>query len=157
MLAYSILCILLVIVNFACLFLIRSSRTFAIYPGYFTVIIFLTLGVYLTDVMTNASPAQPPQIKNYKNIAGLKKYEKDRSNFIYENMQMQVVISQQMKRMEFILQLFIFQCFLALIAAVIGSKLISHRRKYYYWICALYVFLVLLSFASNYLIYHHRS
>jgi hypothetical protein len=157
MITYCLICLLLIIVNFTCIYFVRSSRTFAIYPGYVTVTLILILGAYLTVMMINASPTQPPQVKNYKNAAGLKKYEKDRSNFIYQNRQVQVLLSEQMKSMAFILQLLIFQCFLALIAAVIGSRLLLRLRRYYYWICALYVSLILVSLAGNYLIYHHGS
>ena len=157
MLVYGILCFLFIIINFTCIYFVRRSRTFAVYPAYLTVALILILGYQLTTMMLNTSPSEPPQVKNYKNAAGLKRYEKDKSNFIYQNRQVQVILAEHIKSIGFVIRLLVFQCFLALIAAVIGAKLMVHRRKYYSWICTLYVFLIVLSFAGNYLLTHRGT
>lgn len=154
---FFVLCVLLLFSNLALVYYIRTSRTFAIYPGFITVFLILLLGSYLVYMLVNTSPTPPPQAKNYKQSVYFRKYAKDQSAYIYHKMEAELQVAQQIENVNLLLNLIIFQSVLAIAAASAGIKLIARRKTYYTWVLALYVCLIFISLAAQYLIHHRHS
>ncbi|HEV7229711.1 MAG TPA: hypothetical protein VGO45_00200 [Bacteroidia bacterium] len=154
---YLICCSGLLLISFLLVYFIRSSRTFAIYPGTVSVLLFLTLGGYLMYMIFTTNPGAPPRIKDYKTSLFLKKYAKDQNTYIYRTREIQDNMDNYLSNIAFLVDLLVFQSVVCIVAAIVGMKMVPARKSYYRWALTLHVFLIPALFAAEYLMYHRHA
>ncbi|HXB11802.1 MAG TPA: hypothetical protein VNZ45_07445 [Bacteroidia bacterium] len=151
MLTLALTGLVLLIINTGLVYFIRTSRTFAVYPGLIFLVLFLCFGGYtvysITLLAPDVSAAAPgpkgkgvlaPMLSQGKTIT----YQEEKKRRKEDSLETIAVF----------LNVMIIQAFLAAIAAIVGSKLVTTRRSYYYAFTFLYIFLFILMSSISYLI-----
>jgi hypothetical protein len=152
--SFLICCFGLLIISSLLVYFIRPSRTFGIYPGAISVVLFLILGSYLIYMIFSTNPGAPPKIKDYKTSVFLKKYTKDQ---IYNVREIQNKMDSYLANIEFLINLLIFQSLVCIASAIVGFKIVPVRRSYYRWLLVLHSILIPALCAAEYLMYHRHA
>jgi hypothetical protein len=146
--SFLICCFGLLIISSLLVYFIRPSRTFGIYPGAISVVLFLILGSYLIYMIFSTNPGAPPKIKDYKTSVFLK---------IYNVREIQNKMDSYLANIEFLINLLIFQSLVCIASAIVGFKIVPVRRSYYRWLLVLHSILIPALCAAEYLMYHRHA
>ncbi len=163
MILFLVLGFLLLSLNVMLVFIIRSSRTFAIYPGWIYTLIFLSLSVYLLFMLPLYSPTaivpKPIQPKGFEGVPNpkadqryLDKYSKQEKMYLQAENERGNKIKEDLDVINIFLNYLALQSVFAAIAAIVGSRVVKAKAVYYYGFAGLHAFLTFAAIMAKYLI-----
>ncbi|MFI5148342.1 MAG: hypothetical protein ACHQRM_01305 [Bacteroidia bacterium] len=145
----AVIGIILLIVNGLLVYFIRGPRTFGVFPGIVFLVLFLSFGAYMIVTIAGLKPDVSIG-KNGKEVS---------SGILSEGKAMTLPEEKARRNMESLamtadfLALMLIQDFFALVAAVIGWKVVKVERNYYTGFASLYIALFLLISAASYIVH----
>jgi len=159
---YLILGFLLLALNVILVILIKRTRTFAMYPGWIYGIIFTCFGCYLLMLFGSyTSPGPAPVLQTAHKSGGgstasdqvyLDRYNKAEKNYLLTKNDWETKINESHGTVNVFLNFLALQSAFAFISALVGTRVLKKKAKYYFGFAALHLFLTIITLAAKVLI-----
>jgi hypothetical protein len=164
---FSVLGFLLLLLNFAAIYFLRTSRSFAIFPGWIYTVLFLCFGSYLLYLLSTYTPLGPvpPRVAAKRPSHGaivtpnkkaenkyLSKYSASEKVFLQAKSDREEKFKEDKDTINIFLNYLILQSVYAFVASLVGSRVVRVKANYYFSFAGLFMFLTLAAVATKYLI-----